>query len=245
MDKPVIGFESVQRQPSLVETVAGELTEAILSGRLVQGQRLPSERDLGEQFGVSRTVIREAVRTLAARGLVSVTSGRGVAVAAIEPGTVSDTLRLFIRGQQAFDYGRIHEVRSTIEVETARLAAERATPDDLARLSELCEQLAEDLKRGDHAAASEVDFEFHRALAAATQNDLFLIMLDSISDVLRDVRDRAFHVDGVGESGLTGHLEILKAVRNRDAEGARSVMASHLEEAERIWRRTAAAIAEE
>ncbi len=233
-----VGFQSVQRKPSLVESVAGELTEAIVSGRLESGQRLPAERDLGEQFGVSRTVIREAVRTLAARGLVSVTSGRGVEVASLDPQTVSDSLRLFIRGKQTFDYQQIHEVRCTIEVETAGLAAERATPEEVEKLKSLCDQLEEKLQAGEHLAASHLDFEFHRALTAAARNDLFLIMLDSIGDVLQEVRDKAYPMPGVGENGLKGHREILRSVADSDADAARHAMAEHLATAEDVWRQT-------
>jgi GntR family transcriptional repressor for pyruvate dehydrogenase complex len=228
-------FNAVSREPSLADRVAQELTEAIVSGRLAPGDRLPAERDLGEQFHVSRTVIREAVRSLVARGLVKITSGRGVEIAELGAGIVADSLRLFIRGQGSFDYRKIHEVRSTIEVENAALAATRRTPEDVERLSELCDELEEHLRKEDWLSASRDDFEFHRALAVSTGNELFLIVLDSVADVLREVRDRAYPHPGVGAAGLKQHRQILRHVEAGDREAARNAMVVHLAEAERIW----------
>src|SRR5215471_15385383 len=128
-------FSSVSRTPSLSDRVAEQLTEAIVSKRLKPGERLPSERDLGEKFKVSRTVIREAVRSLAARGLVRVTSGRGVEVNEFGAGGVAESMRLLVRGHEGLDYGKVNEVRTAVEVQVAGLAAQRAQPEDLKRLN--------------------------------------------------------------------------------------------------------------
>jgi GntR family transcriptional repressor for pyruvate dehydrogenase complex len=228
-------FTAVAREPSLVEKVASELSEAIVSGRLSRGTRLPSERDLGDQFGVSRTVIREAVRTLVAQGLVAQTSGRGVEVVGVDAQAAVDSLRLFLRGTTSFDVQQILEIRYTVEVATAGLAAERATPAHLDELAGLCAQHAAFLEAGELTAASKVDFEFHRALVAASGNDLFLVMLDSVGDMLRKVRDRAFSTPGVGEAGLREHREILQFVLERNASAAGDAMARHLAQAASVW----------
>jgi GntR family transcriptional repressor for pyruvate dehydrogenase complex len=235
MTETSTAFSTVAREPSLVEKVANELSEAIITGRLTRGTRLPSERDLGDQFGVSRTVIREAVRSLAARGLVAVTSGRGVEVVGVDARAVVDSLRLFLRGTRSFDVRQIIEMRGTVEVATAGYAAIRATEEDRARLAELCEEHERLLAAGDIPAASRVDFEFHRALAAASGNDLFLVMLDSVGDMLREMRDRAYDRKGVGESGLREHREILGLVDAKDEQGARAAMAKHLAQAESVY----------
>jgi GntR family transcriptional repressor for pyruvate dehydrogenase complex len=229
-------FRSVQREPSLSDKVAGQLTEAIMSRHLVPGQRLPSERELGEQFGVSRTVIREAIRSIAARGLVNVTSGRGIEVGEIDSGDVTASMRLFVRGHKNLDYGKVHEVRTAVEVQTAGLAALRATPDALARLRQLCDSHQESIAAGDMPAASETDFQFHRELALASGNELLLAMLDSIADVLREVRNQALVHAGVAETGLKAHRWILECVNAGDPESARRAMEKHLTEAERHWR---------
>ena len=101
-------FRSVAREPSLSDRVAEQLTEAIVSRQIPAGERLPSERELGDRFRVSRTVVREAVRSLAARGLVRVTSGRGVEVNEIGASNVAASMRLLVRGHQGLDYGKVN-----------------------------------------------------------------------------------------------------------------------------------------
>src|SRR3989442_2687911 len=127
-------FPRVTREPRLSDKVAELLLETILSPDLQPGDRLPSERELGEQFGVSRTVIREAVRALAAKGVIDVRTGSGLRVAAVDSATVSESMSLFMRGSTTLDYPKVHEVRAMLEVEIAGLAAERASREDLAEL---------------------------------------------------------------------------------------------------------------
>lgn len=229
------GFASVPRHPRLPDVIAETLTEAIMGGRLAPGERLPSERELGEQFDVSRTVIREAVRSLAAKGLVSVTSGRGVEVAAVTAETVTGSFRLFLRGQRFFDYRKIHEVRCAVEVETAGLAAGRARPHDIDALTTLCNDLERHLANEDYQAAAASDFEFHRTLMAVADNELFLVMLDPISDILHEIRNRSYPKEGVGNDGLRAHRTILSAVALGDEAGSREAMLTHLVQAKSIW----------
>jgi GntR family transcriptional repressor for pyruvate dehydrogenase complex len=233
-------FSSVARAPTLSDTVAEQLTEAIVSKRLRAGERLPSERDLCEKFAVSRTVIREAVRSLAARGLVRVTSGRGVEVSGISSGNVAASMRLLVRGHGNLDYGKVHEVRMAVEVQSAGLAAQRARPEALTRLNALCDAHEQALKDEDLAAASEHDFQFHRELSRAADNELLLAMLDSIADVLREVRHQSLNRPHVSEQGLRAHRRILKAVAAGKPAAARQAMIDHLAEAERVWRGLAA-----
>jgi NAD(P)-dependent dehydrogenase (short-subunit alcohol dehydrogenase family)/DNA-binding FadR family transcriptional regulator len=175
-------FSNLVREPSLSDKVSELLTDAITSGKLRPGDRLPAERELGDQFGVSRTVIREAVRSLAARGLVRVTSGRGIEVSRINSGTVAASMRLLVRGHEGLDYGKVHEARTAVEVQAAGLAALLASPEDLSRLRQVCDDQQHSLEAGDLAAASEHDYQFHRELSRASGNELQLAMLDSISD---------------------------------------------------------------
>src|SRR5205814_1558428 len=120
-------FPRVTREPRLSDKVAHLLLETIHAHGLQPGERLPSERELGEQFGVSRTVIREAVRALAAKGVIDVRTGSGLRVAAVDRSTVSESMSLFLRGSKTLDYPKVHEVRAMLEVEVAGLAAVRAS----------------------------------------------------------------------------------------------------------------------
>src|SRR3954468_23778083 len=126
-------FEQVQREPRLSDKVAEMMLKTILSERLSVGDRLPSERELGEQFGVSRTVVREAVRALAAKGVIEVRTGSGLRVAAVDAAAVRESMSLFLHGV-GLDFEKVHEVRSLLEVHLAGLAAERASDEDIALL---------------------------------------------------------------------------------------------------------------
>ena len=94
------------------------MLDAILEQRLEPGDRLPSERELGEQFGVSRTVVREAVRALVAKGVIEVISGSGLRIAEASPRTVRESLSLYLHNS-TLDYERMHEVRAVLEVHMA------------------------------------------------------------------------------------------------------------------------------
>ena len=229
-------YRGISRNTSLSDKVVEQLTEAIVSRQLLPGEKLPSERDLGEKFQVSRTVVREAIRSLAARGLIRVTSGRGVEVNELGSENVVESMRLLVRGREGLDYGKVNEVRTALEVQTAGLAAQRATAEDLAKLASICEEHRRALNAGDMPKVSEMDFQFHRELTRACANELLLAMLDSISDVLREVRNQSMNVPHVGEDGLRAHLRILKSVQSGSPSGARKAMAEHLAEAERLWR---------
>lgn len=228
-------FRSVSRERSLSDKVTEQITEAIITRQVRPGERLPSERELGARFNVSRTVIREAVRSLVARGLVRVTSGRGVEVSEVGSSNVTASMKLLVRGYE-LDYEKVSEVRTAVEVQTAGLAARRGRPEDIERLRQLCDEHQANLDKGDAEAASESDFQFHRELTRASGNELLLAMLDSISDVLREVRHQAMVQPHVSEDGLKAHRRILKAISSGDPKAARDAMARHLADAERIWR---------
>jgi GntR family transcriptional regulator, transcriptional repressor for pyruvate dehydrogenase complex len=225
-------FSQVTRHPGLADKVAVLMLEKITSGPLRPGDSLPSERELGEQFGVSRTVIREAVRSLVAKGLIEVRSGSGIRVAPMDGSTVRESLSHFLRRSDGLDYEKVHEIRSVLEVQMAASAAERANPADVRALSEACRTMAD--VRNDVDKATRADIMFHRALANATHNPLYVILLDAIGDALIEVRQQTL-LHGSFSSALRSHQEILEAVKRADAAGAREAMSSHLETVERFW----------
>jgi GntR family transcriptional repressor for pyruvate dehydrogenase complex len=228
-------FEAIAREPRLPDKVARQLQQSILDGSLAPGDRLPTERELGDQFGVSRTVIREAVRSLVAKGLLEVRGGSGLRVATIDVSAVRETMGMYLRVNAEFDYGKLHEVRSLLEIEIAGLAAEHATPEDLAALEKCCDDMAAAIH--DVEKVSVLDVEFHRLVAQATHNGLFVVMLDAIGDVLLDVRRATMGIRGRPARGLEHHRLILKHIVAREPEQAREAMRLHLEDSERAWRR--------
>jgi GntR family transcriptional regulator, transcriptional repressor for pyruvate dehydrogenase complex len=225
-------FKQVAREPRLSDKVAGMMLETILSNRLNVGDRLPSERELGEQFGVSRTVVREAVRELVAKGVIEVRSGSGLRVAAVDASAVSESMSLFLRGG-AIDFEKVHEVRTLLEVHIAGLAAERTGPEDLAALRIVHERMQ--AERADVEAAARDDLEFHRVIALATHNDLFLLLLDSIGSSLFEIR-RENLGSGSAPMTLEQHARVLDRIAAKDPDGAREAMAAHLDGVAAWWR---------
>ena len=225
-------FGQVAREPRLSDKVADMMLETILSRRLQVGDKLPSERELGEQFGVSRTVVREAVRALVAKGVIEVRSGSGLRVAAVDAAAVSESIGLFLRGAE-IDFENVHEVRALLEVHIAGIAAERASEEDVAQLRAVHDRMRRE--EGDVEAAARDDLEFHRAIARATQNDLYLLLMDSIGSALIEIR-RENLGSGSAPMTLDAHERILDRIAVRDAAGARTAMAAHLKGVASWWR---------
>lgn len=218
------------REATLAERVEQELERLIIESRLGPGDRLPSERELAAQFGVSRTVVREAVRALAAKQLVDVNVGRGTVVRAPSAETAGESMKLLLMMQSgATGIDKVSEVRHIIENEIAALAAARRTEADLERLEGILDEMRA------HVDAPEVyiksDVAFHNALAEATQNELFVIVLDSLVEIMIEVRLLTLRVPDIARLALYYHERILDAVRAGDAEAARAVMDEHMDQA--------------
>lgn len=234
-------FGTVTRDLRLSDKVEDSMVQTILSRGLKPGDRLPSERELGDQFGVSRTVIREAVRSLAAKGLIEVRTGSGLRVARLDPSTVSQSMNFLLRGNGGLDYEKVHEVRSMLEEHVAGLAAERARDEDIERLRAICDHMAAVLD--DPEAASRADVEFHRAIAQMTYNELYTILIDTIGDVMLEVRRQTMNMPGRASNALRAHRRILSKIAARDPAGARKAMKAHLDEARKFWQRMAPEVA--
>jgi GntR family transcriptional regulator, transcriptional repressor for pyruvate dehydrogenase complex len=232
-----VSFDPVRRTPSLSDTIAERLLEAILGGRFREGDLLPSERELAEQFGVSRTVVREAIRALVVRGVVHVKSGRGIEIAALDATPVTAAMSLLLRGSDAIGFEQIHEVRAMLEIHIAGLAAERSTPADHAALEERI--AAMESTDGDVGTLAGLMFEFHRTLAKATHNELYVVLLDSIAGGLVANR-RAVIAASPVPARMADHRRILEKVKTRDPATARRAMERHLARSLTIWRSVAA-----
>jgi GntR family transcriptional repressor for pyruvate dehydrogenase complex len=207
----------------LVDYVVSDVRARILAGKLRSGEVLTSEQALAREFAVSRTVMREAMRSLRAQGLVEVSQGRRPRVAPLNVSTTVDSLDAMLRrgGGSVLD---LLEVRRPIEAEIAWFAADRAEPGHVAQLAEYLKKL-EDANSLD--ASIEADVEFHRVLATSTGNDLFVLLLDALSGPLKASRRQTLSTSGAKEA-LKGHKAIFDAVRQRDADLARRAMLDHL-----------------
>jgi GntR family transcriptional repressor for pyruvate dehydrogenase complex len=230
-------FRAIDREDTLAMRVSREIERLIVERRLPTGHRMLSERELGERFGVSRTVIREAVRALAAKGLLAVRTGDGTYVMDSSHATAAEALGRLLRLAGARSPRQVHavyEVRRPLEVAIAALAAERATAADVERLAGLVEKAGQ--QELDEAAYIEADVAFHLALAEATGNHLFVALLNSVSDLMAAIREVGVAVVP-REQGWRQHRKLLERIAAHDVEGARRAMAEHMDHSERILER--------
>lgn len=216
------------RSSKVYEQITEQIEQLILSGKLRSGDRLPTERELAEQFQASRTAVREAMKTLAQKGLVDMRPGRGTIVIDGTSQAMRHSLGLMMRVGQAGSPENLVEVREILEPEIAALAAARAGKEDIAALQEAVGVMDASLNDADTYIAADNDF--HRALAKATQNDLILAFVDSIVDLLSEQRKHIFSVSGGSLRGQMHHKLLLAAIQRRDPEAARVAMRAHLQQ---------------
>jgi GntR family transcriptional regulator, transcriptional repressor for pyruvate dehydrogenase complex len=216
-----------RQRVDLVQGVATHLEQQILSGSLTSDQPMPPEGELSRQLGVSRTVVREAMRILGARGLVEVSQGKLTRVKPADPSHVVDSLATFL---QRADHSLLHliEVRRLLETSIAALAAERATPEQIEAMEEMNRKLA---GQGTLDQRIDADLSFHALLAEATRNPVFGLLLEPLANLMRLSRKATLGRTGA-ERAVAGHREILEAIRRRDPQTARQAMLDHLALAE-------------
>jgi GntR family transcriptional repressor for pyruvate dehydrogenase complex len=218
------------RRPKLADLVVGTLRKRISAGEYGAGTKLPTENQLTTIFGVSRTVIREAIAALAADGLVQSRQGAGVFVIANAAATFTS-----IGGESSNKISvalNVLEVRMGIEIESAGLAAVRRSASQEAAIQEAYNEFDRLLKLG--TPTGRTDFAFHRAIAAATNNPFYIEVLDALGSrtIPCDVAS-PWGTESVltyeYQAGLQReHLAILKAISAQDAGGAREAMRRHL-----------------
>lgn len=229
-------FTSVVRETTLTERAESQVEGLIIGGHLRPGDRLPSEKELGAKLGVSKTVIREAIRSLAAKGLVEVRPGSGTYVLDFGEEIFARPIGLLLRSN-SLEPQHIQEVREVLEVQIAALAAERAQAVDLEAMAEAVKKLQK--PRLTATEYAEADLEFHNCLARASGNILFSILANSLNGVMKEVRLWAFKHDGqsAAERAVGFHSQILDRVREHDVEGAREGMRLHLADAQSTLQR--------
>jgi GntR family transcriptional regulator, transcriptional repressor for pyruvate dehydrogenase complex len=218
-------YKAVQTS-RLYEQIVRQIEESVQKGTLKEGDQLPAERELAQQFGVSRTAVREAIKALHEKGLVDAFPGRGTFITSGQSNSMRQSLDRILKSGQADGAAHLVEIREILEPEIAALAAVRADEEDLATMREAVAVM--DNAGQDADAYIEADLDFHLALAEAAANPFVLSLIDSIVGLLREQRLRTFYVDGGPVRGQVHHKRILAAVQRRDEQGAREAMQAHL-----------------
>lgn len=212
----------------LYERIVSQIEQRIEAGDLKVGDQLPSERELAEQFAVSRTAVREAVKALRQKGLVEIRPGRGTFITNGTSDTIRNSLGMLMKIGATKGSSSLVEVREILEPEIAALAATRITDEYVNAMQDAVDIMETALDDVD--VFVEADLDFHLALAEGTQNPVIPILMDSIIDLLREQRKRIGLTKGGLQRGQVHHKKILDAVKHRDAKTARQAMQNHLKQ---------------
>lgn len=220
-------YQEVQVE-RLYEKIVEQIEASILRGDLKPGDRLPAERELSRQFGVGRSAVREAVKTLTQKGLVEVQLGKGTFVTNGTSRAMRNSLGLLLKMGRKDDYRNLVEVRRLLEPEIAALAAVNSGEDQIDALREAVAVMDQSLQ--DVSTFVEADMDFHLALAEGSRNSVILLLLESLVDLLRELRSKIAQVEGGMTRAQEHHKLILQAVEKHDPLAARAAMQAHMQQ---------------
>lgn len=210
------------------EAIVEQIRSLIRRGRLRPGDRLPSERELCEQMGVSRVTVREALRVLEAGGLVEIRVGARGGAFVTKPSSdrlgagLADLLSL-----AAITSEDVTEARLVFEIGIIPLATERATDEDIEELRDMVRQHSAALKRGEYTMAMSA--AFHNRVGACTHNAAIEMLMRSFhGPLLMSLREAQIAAPLMGQRGTTEHRDFVEALAARDAEKATAIMRRHI-----------------
>jgi len=223
-----IGFEAISRN-KVYQEVARQL-ERRIAEELKPGDLLPPERHLVQMLGVSRSSVRDAIRSLEMRGLLEPRQGIGTVVCS--PAATPDNPLAAALLEKRKMVADLLDVRNMIEPPLAGRAALHISRDEIAEMEEILVRQEVKVRRSE--VGIEEDSEFHYSIALASNNSAVLKVVDVLMDLLRETRERTLQVEGRQEKSLAGHHRILSALKRGDAAAAEAAMRRHLQEVESI-----------
>jgi GntR family transcriptional regulator, transcriptional repressor for pyruvate dehydrogenase complex len=209
------------------EVVCDQVRHQLARGELRPGDRLPGERELAEQFDISRSGVREALRSLEAAGVVEVRTGvnGGFFIHGGNPAGFTQTVQDMV-SLGKLSIADVTEARIELTNVAIRLACARATDEEFDRIEADIDYHTELFRHGQGSRNTKSVVEFYRLIAQATHNDVIVMMIDSLSEIIRTLLAR---VDPKPRKDLMQvRRRVLALMRNRDAEGACAAMATHL-----------------
>ena len=218
-----MNITTLERPGSLVERVCQQLAEIIRGGNANEERWLPGERSLAEKLGVSRTVVREATKRLEQQGMLEIQHGNGIKVVDRLHRPLNDSLTLLIP-DMADRLLQLNDARLSIEPDAAAFAAQRASKEQVRILRRIHTQLE---KAADGPAAIEQDVAFHHAIADASGNLIFRLILDSLAEI--GIASRLRTIGRIGkQAAIEHHAQVLSAIEARDPDAARQAMRRHI-----------------
>lgn len=216
------------------EDIVQQVLTLIEDGKLKRGDQLPSERELTETFKVSRTTVREAIRTLESMKLLQCRQGTGTYVLASSEEALIQPLAAALFNKKD-DIRDIFYIRKIIEPQVAHLAAENAMPQEIEEMETILRKQKESIERGENII--ETDSAFHNLMAKATTNRVMERLIAALIDLLKQSREDYLmenENDERAKRSLEGHRQILSAIKKGDSTAAQKSMLRHIEEIEGI-----------
>jgi len=214
----------------IYEKIVDEIKDLIDQGTLKWGDQLPTERELSETFKVSRTCVREAFRVLESQGFLESRPGDGTYVSNNAIDTLVQPLASFILKEKDYQI-ELFEMRQLLESQLAYLAAERATPENMAKMEKILRSQEEQIANGETGLDS--DSEFHHALAEAANNRILLHIINTTKEFLAESRESYLLGEERAKKSLPHHKKIFSAIQKGDGELAAQAMHEHIEEVEK------------
>lgn len=233
--KKKVTFEPV-RGGRLSDAVIEQIITQISEGTLKVGDQLPSERELINQFGISRTSVRDAIRSLEVRGILEVRQGLGTFVTSSRHRISPDDFLVSWLRENEHKLLEILEVREALEIKAAHLAAQRRKEHDVEQMEQLIYEMDGVLSEGDVEAATVIDRRFHFLLTEISGNQLLVALTENINEVLHELRYSTLNMPGRAEMALSEHKPIVDAIKLGDPERAQSAVVAHLNSAKRYIR---------
>jgi GntR family transcriptional repressor for pyruvate dehydrogenase complex len=231
-----VGIVAPPRE-TVCEAVIEQIKSGVRSNRYTPGSRLPSERALAEQLGISRPTIREALRTLTVLGVVEARQGSGTQLSPSSANVLKSSFEFLMLLDQPTVYA-LYEARELIEVHLAGRAAEYRTANDLAVLEAILEEMRREIS--DPAAMTDPNVRFHQAIAAAAQNVVMERVMDCLHDGIRTCIEATRPATPDTAGSYERHVTIYDAIRRQNPADARRAMTIHMAtavEALRQWDR--------
>jgi len=229
-------FQNIGNKLTLSQRIERTIEGAIREKKLAIGSKLPTEREMCESFGVSRTALREALRRLSARGLINIQKGSGMYVSEINIQEAIQTMNLYY--DLKFDkhlLSQIIEVRSLFEPQIAKLAAWNRTDQDLSQLdANVAEFAACDPDNTQREA--DLDNQFHLTITKATQNPVVQVTMEPIYSLLPRMRNYIYgNIDGEKANTLRFHRSLVESILRKDEKQSCSLMKEHLDRTREIY----------